>query len=227
METTAQFTRDLGIDLPFSGIGDTAVQSGRPAGKPPVSVTVFEAARGPTSTAVTPPWGAIILDFSALDIAKIIAAIGKQHAVVLSEPRLVTSSGRPASFLAGGEIPFQKATDSTTRFREFGVQLNFVPTIVGKSLIRLKVEVEVDVGALGAEGGNSGLAGRRASTQVQMRAGQTLVVGGLLTDPVTVKQDRVPFFADIPAVGSLFQRKERSATMKSRLLIFVTAELAR
>src|SRR5262249_6826687 len=107
---------------------------------------------------------------------------------LIAEPRLVTMSGRQASFLDGGEqaIPVPAGLGQVgIQFEEFGTRLNFIPVVLGNGRIHLEVEPEVSV--LNPDSGTTisgatvpGRTTQRVRTTVEIESGQTLVIGGLI-----------------------------------------------
>ncbi|HMF93571.1 MAG TPA: type II and III secretion system protein family protein [Vicinamibacterales bacterium] len=152
----------------------------------------------------------------------------------LAEPNLIAYNGQEASFLAGGEFPVpivQGATGTVTvMFKEFGVRLNFRPTIAG-DVIRLKVRPEVS--SLDFNNGITlqgfripSLISRRAETDVELRDGQSFAIAGLLSNLTQNDGANVPFLSSIPIIGYLFKsnadRRERT-----ELMVLVTPRLVR
>ncbi len=152
----------------------------------------------------------------------------EQHGVVrlLSEPTLVTLSGRPATFLAGGEfavpttVGVSGAAAVTTDFRAFGAIVTFLPVVLDKDLIRLEVAPEFSqLNEDNSVNGTPGLDTRAVTTTVEMREGQTLAIAGLLDDTMTGNNT-----GDIPIVARIFGRREMTRN-ETELLILVTPEL--
>jgi pilus assembly protein CpaC len=155
------------------------------------------------------------------------------HFQTLAEPNLIAYNGREASFLAGGEfpVPFVNGLGQVSVvFKEFGVRLNFTPTIAG-DLIRLKVRPEVS--SLDFNNGVTlegfripALQTRRAETEVELRDGQSFAVAGLIDNTAQVDSAAIPMLSQIPIIGHLFEskadRKERS-----ELLVLITPRLVR
>jgi pilus assembly protein CpaC len=152
----------------------------------------------------------------------------------LAEPNLIAYNGQEASFLAGGEFPVpvvQGATGTVSIiFKEFGVRLNFKPTIAGDA-IRLKVRPEVS--SLDYNNGVTlqgfrvpSLITRRAETDVELRDGQSFAIAGLLNNLTQNDGANVPFLSKIPIIGYLFKS---SAEQKERteLMVLVTPRLVR
>jgi pilus assembly protein CpaC len=157
---------------------------------------------------------------------------------ILAEPNLLTTSGKAASFLAGGEFPFPTLQGGgsgvgqvTIQFKEFGIRLNFTPTITPRGTIRLTVNPEVSsldyANALTVSGFTiPGLSARKVQTEIELESGQSFVIAGLLNNQVTEQLSRMPGFADIPLLGKLFQSRTVNKS-NSELLIMVTPELVR
>jgi pilus assembly protein CpaC len=155
------------------------------------------------------------------------------HFQSLAEPNLIAYNGREASFLAGGEFPVPIVTalgQVTIQFKEFGVRLNFTPTIAG-DLIRLKVRPEVSEldfnNGITLEGFRiPALQTRRAETEVELRDGQSFAVAGLIDNTAQVDTAAIPMLSQVPIIGHLFKskadRKERT-----ELLVLITPRLVR
>jgi pilus assembly protein CpaC len=158
---------------------------------------------------------------------------------VLAEPNVLAQNGKLASFLAGGEYPFpmvQGATGAgtgavTIQFKEYGVRLNFVPTITPRKTIQLQVVPEVSSLDF-ADGVNiSGfqvpaLTVRRVETAVELSDGQSFAIGGLLDNRDTVNFSKIPFIGDLPILGKFFQSKSVQK-QNTELIVIVTPELVR
>ncbi|HEY3457777.1 MAG TPA: pilus assembly protein N-terminal domain-containing protein [Bryobacteraceae bacterium] len=157
---------------------------------------------------------------------------------ILAEPNLLTTSGKPASFLAGGEFPFPTLQGGgagvgqiTIQFKEFGIRLNFTPTITPRGTIKLVVNPEVSsldyANALTVSGFTiPGLSSRKVQTEVELESGQSFVIAGLLNNQITQQLSRMPGFADIPLLGKLFQSRSVSKN-NTELMVVVTPELVR
>ncbi len=137
----------------------------------------------------------------------------------LAEPNLIAMDGQQASFLAGGEFPVPVvqgggATGSglamTVVFKEYGVRLNFKPTIIDEDHIRLELEPEVSTidFANGVKFNGfviPGLKTRRAKTGVELRDGQSFALAGLLDNSETKTFSHIPVVSEIPVIGNLVQ----------------------
>jgi pilus assembly protein CpaC len=155
---------------------------------------------------------------------------------ILAEPTLVARSGETASFLAGGEIPIPVAQGGafgsiTIEYKEFGVGLKFLPTVLSPDRIHLNVTPEVSEPdfAFGTQLGGiiiPAFRTRRATTGIELADGQTFAIAGLLRDDVTESIDQYPILGDLPVLGALF----RSSTFQrneSELVMIVTPRLVR
>jgi pilus assembly protein CpaC len=156
----------------------------------------------------------------------------------LAEPNVLAENGKQASFLAGGEFPYPVFQGSaagtgavTIQFREFGVRLNFIPTITPRGTIRLQVAPEVSsldfANGLTIQGFNvPALTTRKVKTDIELQEGQTFAIGGLLDKRVTESLQRMPFIGDLPILGKLFQSRSVNR-QNTELVVIVTPELVR
>ncbi|HEV2830306.1 MAG TPA: type II and III secretion system protein family protein [Pyrinomonadaceae bacterium] len=172
------------------------------------------------------------------NMATMIRALQTQGALrALAEPNLIAMDGQQASFLAGGEYPvpiIQGGGDKSTVtivFKEYGVRLNFKPTIIDEDHIRLELEPEVST--LDFANGVKfdgfvipGLRTRRAHTGVELRDGQSFALGGLLDNSETRSLSKVPGLGDIPILGNLFKSTQFQKN-ESELMFIVTAQMVK
>lgn len=183
------------------------------------------------------PFGALIgqLVGNGIQVDYLIQALEtKGLARRLAEPNLVAMSGETASFLAGGEFPFPVAgadNTITVEFKKFGVGLDFTPTVGPDEVIHLVIKPEVSQ----LDPSTSltlnnitipSLTVRRATTTVELRDGQSFVIGGLLQGSNTVSHERVPWLGDVPVLGTLF-RSSAYKRQETDLVIIVTPHLVR
>lgn len=179
-----------------------------------------------TAAAASPAAG--YFGVNALLSARIAALAQTGEAVMLAQPQLLARSGASATFLAGGEVPYV-STDShgnpTTLFKPYGVSLNITPRIDRNGVIRSLIEVEassVDT-SLSLPGGPA-LRTRRASTEFNVRSGNTLVIGGFLSREQGNEVNGLPWLQDIPVLGALFSSR-RYQRRETELAIFVTPKI--
>jgi pilus assembly protein CpaC len=155
---------------------------------------------------------------------------------ILAEPNLITSSGKEASFLAGGEFPYPVLQPSTSgfagitiQFKEFGVRLKFTPTLTPDGLIHLKVAPEVSAldftNALTLQGFTiPALSTNRAESEMDLKDGQSFAIAGLLDNRVSEQFEKIPWIGDVPILGKLFQSRSLTKS-KNELLIVVTPRI--
>jgi pilus assembly protein CpaC len=155
----------------------------------------------------------------------------------LAEPNLIAMNGQEASFLAGGEFPIPVVQGSanggtvTILFKEYGVRLNFKPTIIDEDHIRLELEPEVSTldfaNGLRFEGFVvPALRTRRAKTGVELRDGQSFALAGLLDNNETMSLSKVPGLGDVPILGNLFRSKQFQKN-ESELMFIVTTQIVK
>jgi pilus assembly protein CpaC len=167
-----------------------------------------------------------------------IRALQQQGALrALAEPNLIAMNGQEASFLAGGEFPIPVvqggsgggSNSVSIVFKEYGVRLNFKPTIIDEDHIRLELEPEVSTLDFANGVRFDGfvipaLRTRRAKTGVELRDGQSFALAGLLDNSETQSLSKVPGLGDIPILGNLFRSKQFQKN-ESELMFIVTAQM--
>lgn len=155
----------------------------------------------------------------------------------LAEPNLVAMNGQEASFLAGGEFPVpvlqmgQSSSGITVMWKEYGIRLNFKPTIIDEDHIRLELEPEVSTIDFANGVRFNGfvvpaLRTRRAKTGVELRDGQSFALAGLLDNSEQKTLSRIPIVSDIPIIGALFKSKSFEKK-ETELMFFVTAHMVK
>jgi pilus assembly protein CpaC len=152
----------------------------------------------------------------------------------LAEPNLVALSGDTASFLAGGEYPVPVPSGLGTvsiEYKRYGVGLAFTPTVLGNGLINLRIEPEVSQLDTSRQIQVAGISVpplivRRASTTVELRDGQSFVIGGLLQSIGQNALMQLPWVGDVPVLGALF-RSAQYQKNETDLAIIVTPRLVR
>jgi pilus assembly protein CpaC len=155
-------------------------------------------------------------------------------AKILSDSSIVVLSGEPASFLAGGEFAVPSTVGlngvgvATTTFRGFGTSLIATPTVVDHDLIRMTIIPELsEVDATNAVGGIPGVNVKRVQTRVELREGQTIVLGGMFERQQSAEVTRIPWLGEIPIVGTYLFNRKRATEDETELLIVVTPEIVR
>jgi pilus assembly protein CpaC len=174
-----------------------------------------------------------------INLAATIQALQTQNLLqILAEPNVLTESGKEASFLSGGEFPFPVVQSTgagggvpaiTIQFRQFGIKLDFTPTILPDDEIHLKVQPEVSSldysNALTITGFTiPALAVRRVESEMELHDGQSFVIAGLMDNRVTKTLEKIPGLGDIPLLGKIFQ-SENPSKNKTELLVLVTPQI--
>jgi len=152
---------------------------------------------------------------------------------VLAEPNLTALTGQTANFLAGGEfpIPIPSRDGLGIEYREFGVKLEFTPTVMSTGRISMHVKPEVSdlstAGAIRVEGISvPSISTRRAETTVELGSGQSFAIAGLIENNVVQDSNKFPGLGDIPILGALF-RSEEFRREETELLIVITPYIVR
>ncbi|MBI1355859.1 MAG: type II and III secretion system protein [Acidobacteria bacterium] len=170
-----------------------------------------------------------------LNLAAAIKALqSTSMAELLAEPNVITTSGKQADLLVGGEFPVpivQGGASSgavTIQFREFGIRIGFLPVFTPRGSIQMHVEPEVSALDFSNAVSLSGfvipaLSTRRVETDVELMPGQSFVVGGLLDNRTVENLNRIPGLSNIPLLGELFKSRSRTKNT-SELLVVVTPE---
>jgi len=229
------FSSNLGFNLFSLGatntIGGTTTQQFAPP-----TITVPGAGSPPTATLTNAL--NLFLFRPDLNLGATIEALESRNLLqILAEPNVLAMNGKQASFLSGGEFPVPVVQGGsnigavTIQFREFGVRLNFLPTITPRGTIRLEVSPEVS--SLDYSNGVvlngftiPAIATRKVHTEIELENGQSFAIAGLLDNRFNETLDKIPGIGSIPLLGKLFQSRVLSKN-NSELLIMVTPELVR
>jgi pilus assembly protein CpaC len=161
-------------------------------------------------------------------------------AKILAEPTLTTLSGQDAQFLSGGSFPIPVSQENGRigiEFKDFGVKLSFIPMIIDRTRINLKLNVSVSelasTNSLSLEPiGTSAvftipsLTERRAASTVELSDGQTIGIAGLMNENMRSAVTKFPGLGDIPILGHLF-RSQSYQKGQTELVILVTPKLAK
>jgi len=147
---------------------------------------------------------------------------------IIASPRIITSDGYEATIQQGVQIPYRSDTLSggtDISFKDAVMELRVTPQITPDHRIILTLLVKKDaVGAILCSGCEPSVDTREVRTRVMMENGETLVIGGIYEERQSRTENRVPFLADIPILGPLFQSKSKTDG-KDELLIFITPSI--
>jgi pilus assembly protein CpaC len=178
------------------------------------------------------PYGFLVSQLTNRLQVEVNALEQKGLARSLAEPNLVALSGDTASFLAGGQFPVPEVGGLGAvafAYQPYGVGLSFTPTVLGNGVINLVIKPEVseiDTTHTVTVAGTSvpGLITRKASTTLELRDGQSFLLGGLLQNDSTTAQDQLPWLGDVPVLGALFRSSEYQKN-ETDLVILVTPHI--
>ena len=165
---------------------------------------------------------------------KLLETEGK--AQLLSNPKVIVQAQSQANFVVGGEQPYPTANGNgtvTTDFKKFGVIMNIVPVINPNKKDTIRAELQLEVSNISATSsvqvGNTtvpSIVTRQIQTAVEVKSGETLVIGGLKSSSKNVSTTKVPFLGSIPLIGLLFTTKSVTETQES-LFLFITMEIVK
>jgi pilus assembly protein CpaC len=171
-------------------------------------------------------------------LAGIVKALESDGTIkTLASPNLVAVNGEKAKFLSGGEIPIPIVQGGTGNnsisitYKEYGVKLDFEPTVIDSGIINLRVVPEVSTPDYAHGIVLSGFLvpafqTRRVDTVVELKDGQSLVIGGLTNTDVRKTQHKIPLLGDLPVIGALF-RNSRETIDENELVVLVSPRIIR
>lgn len=152
------------------------------------------------------------------------------EATLVAEPRLSCRSGGSARFVAGGEIPVPVVNgvgSTDVEYREYGVILDVKPVADANGAISARIETELSqIDPAQRVAGIPGLLKRRSVTDVNLRAGETLVIAGLASRLRSLDDSGIPGLARVPVAGRLFGVRGRRSE-DTEVVIFLTPRIAK
>jgi type II secretory pathway component GspD/PulD (secretin) len=222
----SDFERDLGIKwntaVGYRGPGNPWSTAGDPAGVTPDQ----EILPGPQA-----------FQFGKWDLRNLQGILNtaetNKKAQVLSRPRIMALTGKPASIHVGTELPYTTSTTVTdggnvtqnVEFKQIGVKLDVTPTIhTHNKTIRMHLIPEVSDSIGLAANGAPIISTRRSETTVELKDGETMVIGGLISSEDSRNGGGVPMLREIPVLGKLFQFSKKTKK-KTNLIILLTTRL--
>ncbi len=163
--------------------------------------------------------------------ATLTAAATEGKAKVLSEPKIATLNNQAAKIDVTTQIPYTTTNISATGAQSItvtyvttGIKLTVTPSINADGRITLNINPEVSQPSAAAPGAAPAIDSRTALTTVLVRDGETIVIGGLISDSFRDSISKVPLLGDIPILGWLFKKKTKTR-VRVELLIFVTTRI--
>lgn len=227
---SANTLKALGFN--FSALGGSNIIGAVAA---PTTLSGFNLANGGSSTSVGAPLQSafnLFLSSQKQGIGGVISALSSNGlSQLLAQPTLLTRSGEPASFLAGGEIPVPVPQSSggttstiTIQYKEFGVRLSVTPYVLSPDRIVLKIAPEVselDYGiGIQLQGYTvPGLRRRSAETTVELGTGQSFVIAGLSYSNTALTKEKMPLLGDIPVLGAFFRRQQNQREQQELIIV--------
>jgi pilus assembly protein CpaC len=162
---------------------------------------------------------------------KLLETEGK--AQLLSNPKVITKSGTQANFTVGGEIPVPYSNNQGVgaEFKKFGVILNVLPVILAEKKDTVDVQIQLEVSnpdyskpVIASGTTIPSMITRQIQTEVELKSGETLVIGGLKRSNRNVSKNRVPILGSLPLIGALFGSTD-VVEEQSSLFLFVTFDI--
>jgi type IV pilus assembly protein PilQ len=243
IEITDTNTRDLGLRWSTSGgvtagAGERAVGAGSNA----TNYTTLGAGAAPAATSIAPGYSYSTAVLSNFELAATLEALeSKTDSRIVSNPTIVTLNNTQAEINVGEEYPIPSYTYNAEQgnfeisgfeYKPIGVLLKVTPQVNAQGFIRLNLEPEISdfdparsVNFGGASGADIPIINtKKTKTQVSMKDGHTLAIGGLMSGGDSTTVNKVPILGDLPGIGRLFQSKSKDKS-NTNLLIFITAKL--
>ena len=226
IEATATFANSLGINWGIGYNGDTTVTGG---------CSPSEAGSGCGILDISSAGASLGLGFlnkanSLLLNAKITASETSSDARTISAPRIMAANDQEVSIKQGKQIPYQSGssanTAANTQFKDVVMELKVTPHIEENGqIVTLDINLTNDTpDQSGGASSEPAINKREAQTKLMVKDGETVVIGGIITDTQTEGVSRVPGLHRIPLLGWLFQQRSVSND-KSEMLIFITANI--
>ncbi len=250
-EVSRNFVKNIGVNLTSRHVSSGGILFGVAQGRQgtiatvpgiPGDPTIPSSGVGPGGTTYTFPQKALngttlglagkllgVDLIGALDLGERIGQV-----TTLANPNLTALSGETGSFLAGGEIPIpisQALGTISIEYKQYGVSLAYTPTVLSDGRISLRVRPEVSqLSAAGAVQLNGttipAFSTRRAETTVELGSGQSMMIGGLMSNSQDNSIDKAPGLGDLPILGALF-RSNAFTRNETELVIIITPYLVK
>ena len=168
--------------------------------------------------------------------ASLSAAASRGDVEIISRPVLLASNNQEARFLVGSQRPFVQISrnlptetpqrENTIQYKDVGTKITVRPTINQDGYVSLLIQQEISQATTEVQFEAPVISTREAVTQVLVRNGQTIVIGGLRDQQKDVTRGGVPILSRLPLIGGLFGHTERKAT-RTELYLFLTPRILR
>jgi len=241
VEASDNFSRNLGVRMNYNAtnsfslpnnyvgqIGANVPPAGSPLGMAGVVANVNTPNVNLPSAGTAGAFSLLLLNqsLSRMLSLELTALEADSNGKIISSPRVVTADKTEATISTGTEVPYQQASSSgatNVAFKAATLSLTVKPQITPDDNVIMDIKVNKDsVGTMYA--GVPSINTNKVNTQVLVENGGTVVIGGVYTQSQSEGTDKVPFFGDIPVLGSLFRRSGKLDN-KNELLIFITPRI--
>lgn len=233
IEINSDYTKNLGIQY-WSQTPGSNSSSGSSTGNPNNDITVGTAGLfyGGEDFSSSRKHGGWLGSHVANVNVTLQALINEGKARILSRPSITTMSGKTANILIGGRIPIPVSDGNgnvSIDWHEYGVKLNIEPVVDSEDKITSKVHAEVSTldyshGVKIDSFSVPGIATREAESEVNVRSGMTMAIGGLINSEDAKIVSKIPLLGDIPIIGRFFRHTSNTRD-KRELIILITPTL--
>ena len=233
IEINSDYTKNLGIQY-WSQTPGSNSSSGSSTGNPNNDITVGTAGLfyGGEDFSSSRKHGGWLGSHVANVNVTLQALINEGKARILSRPSITTMSGKTANILIGGRIPIPVSDGNgnvSIDWHEYGVKLNIEPVVDSEDKITSKVHAEVSTldyshGVKIDSFSVPGIATREAESEVNVRSGMTMAIGGLINSEDAKIVSKIPLLGDLPIIGRFFRHTSNTRD-KRELIILITPTL--
>lgn len=216
--------RELGVNWNLSASADAVTDALR---NPRLAIPLAASSPGITAGVTLARVGGRLLDLE-------LSALEQENQVdIIASPRLFTSHQQKAMIKQGSEIPYEVSAGNsgatTIEFKEAVLGMEVTPDVLGNGRIHLKIRISQNVPGRAIQNGDSSILSidkQEIETQVTLKDGETLALGGIFQQQRSRGENRVPVLGNIPLLGTLF-RHQTAENKKRELVIFITPRLVR
>lgn len=233
IEINSDYTKNLGIQY-WSQTPGSNSNSGSSSDNPNNNITVGTAGLfyGGEDFSSTRKHGGWLGSHVANVNVTLQALINEGKARILSRPSITTMSGKTANILIGGRIPIPVSDGNgnvSIDWHEYGVKLNIEPVVDSEDKITSKVHAEVSTldyshGVKIDSFSVPGIATREAESEVNVRSGMTMAIGGLINSEDAKIVSKIPLLGDLPIIGRFFRHTSNTRD-KREVIILITPTL--
>ena len=233
IEINSDYTKNLGIQY-WSQTPGSNSSSGSSTGNPNNNITVGTAGLfyGGEDFSSTRKHGGWLGSHVANVNVTLQALINEGKARILSRPSITTMSGKTANILIGGRIPIPVSDGNgnvSIDWHEYGMKLNIEPVVDSEDKITSKVHAEVSTldyshGVKIDSFSVPGIATREAESEVNVRSGMTMAIGGLINSEDAKIVSKIPLLGDLPIIGRFFRHTSNTRD-KREVIILITPTL--